>query len=385
MADTSARPGRCILILCPYPFDTAPSQRLKYEQYLPYLSDCGYRFELIPFFSPRTYAILYRNGHLFRKALGVLAGMVRRLALLPRLARADGVYIHLHVCPIGPPWLERLTCRLARAVIYDIDDMVHLLRTSSANARAGALKSSARYFMLMRRADHVITCTPALDQLVRQHNPRTTDISSTIDTVRYQPCNLYSNADELVLGWSGSHSTAPYLHLLDRVLQQLARRHRFRLLVIGPSCFELPGVKLEVVPWSSEVELPALQRIDIGLYPLPDDDWVQGKSGLKALQYMALGIPVVASAVGCNDRVVQQGRSGFLVRHEDQWLQALERLMADAELRRAFGQTGRRIVDDHYSVRANRDRYLSIFQQVYGASASSTLAVAPPKPIRRVS
>ncbi len=366
MADASARTGRHILILCPYPFDTAPSQRLKYEQYLAYLIACGYRFEIVPFFSPRTYAILYKNGHLFRKSLGVLVGLLRRLALLPRLTRADGVYIHLHVCPIGPPWLEWLTCRLARAVIYDIDDMVHLLPTSSANARAGALKSSARYFMLMRRADHVITCTPALDEFVRQHNPFTTDISSTIDTDRYQPCNAYSNAPELVLGWSGSHSTAPYLHLLDRVLQQLARRHPFRLLVIGPSCFELPGVELEVVPWSAELELPSLQRIDIGLYPLPDDDWVQGKSGLKALQYMALGIPVVASALGCNDRVVQEGRSGFLVRHEDQWLQALERLMADAELRRAFGQAGRRIVEQRYSVLANRNRYLSIFQDVFG-------------------
>lgn len=355
-----------IVILCPYPRDTAPSQRLKYEQYLSYLEVQGYRCSIHPFFSPRTYALLYKPGRSLRKVLGVISGLLRRLALLPRIARADGVYIHLHVCPLGPPWLEWLTCRLARAVIYDIDDMVHLLPTSSVNAPARVLKSSDRYFLLMRRARHVITCTPALDRLVRQHNPHTTDISSTINTTTYQPCNPYSNEGELVLGWSGSHSTAPYLHLLDGVLQQLASRHRLRLLVMGPERFALPGMTLEVVPWSTTVEIPTLQRIDIGLYPLPDDDWVQGKSGLKALQYMALGIPVVASAVGCNDRVVQHGGSGFLVRTEAEWLEALERLIADPQLRRRLGEEGRRVVEARYSVRANRDRYRAIFEQVYG-------------------
>ncbi|MEB3259757.1 MAG: glycosyltransferase family 4 protein, partial [Cyanobacteriota bacterium] len=369
-ANGAARPPMAdrkrLLVLCPYPFDTAPSQRLKYEQYLPWLRCQGYAIEIHSFFSPATYAILYRQGHLARKILGVLAGFWRRVALLPRVHAADGVYIHLHVAPLGPPWLEWLTCRLARAVIYDIDDMVHLLPTSRANAAAGWLKSNGRYFLLMRQADHVITCTPALDRLVRQVNPHTTDISSTINTDTYQPVNPYTNAKELVLGWSGSHSTAPYLHLLDGVLRQLARRHRFRLLVMGPERFELPGVSVEVIPWSTEVELPTLQRMDIGLYPLPDDPWVQGKSGLKALQYMALGVPVVATAAGCNDRVVADGVTGYLVSSEADWLAGLERLLTDPDLRRRLGHAGRARVEASYSLRANRDRYLAILQATVG-------------------
>jgi glycosyltransferase involved in cell wall biosynthesis len=362
---------RRILILCPYPFDTAPSQRLKYEQYIPYLESHGYHLSVYPFFSTTTYSILYQQGHVLRKVQGVLSGILRRLALLPQVARADGVYIHLHVCPIGPPWLEWITCRLARAVVYDIDDMVHLLPTSAANVRAGRLKSSARYFLLMRHARHVITCTPVLDRLVRQYNAETTDISSTINTTTYQPCNSFSNDKELVLGWSGSHSTAPYLHLLDRVLQQLAALVPFRLLVMGPSSFSIPGVLVEVVPWSVQVELPTLRRMDIGLYPLPDDDWVQGKSGLKALQYMALGLPVVASAVGCNHRVVRHGLTGYLVREEEEWLNALRRLIANPNLRRRLGEAGRHLVDSTYSVRANRDRYLAIFAGAYGTPSST--------------
>jgi glycosyltransferase involved in cell wall biosynthesis len=366
-----------ILILCPYPRDTAPSQRLKYEQYIPYLESRGYRLSVHPFFSSATYAILYKQGHTLGKVIGVLGGVLRRLALLPLVARADGVYIHLHVCPIGPPWLEWLTCRLARAVVFDIDDMVHLLPTSGTNARARRLKSSGRYFLLMRSARHVITCTPALDHLVRQHNPHTTDISSTIDTDRYQPCNPYSNDRELVLGWSGSHSTAPYLHLLDGVLRRLAALVPFRLLVMGPSAFTISGVSVEVVPWSASVEIPTLQRIDIGLYPLPDDDWVQGKSGLKALQYMALGIPVVASAVGCNDRVVSHGHTGYLVHSEAEWLAALEQLIADPQLRRRLGQAGRRVVETTYSVGANRDRYLAIFAEAFGTPSLASSISSP--------
>jgi glycosyltransferase involved in cell wall biosynthesis len=370
MAEAPIRARRQILILCPYPFDTAPSQRLKYEQYIPFLESCGYRIRIHPFFSPRTYAILYKPGGTLRKILGVLSGIVRRLALLPRVAQADGVYIHLHVCPIGPPWLEWLTCRLASAVVYDIDDMVHLLPTSDANAGAGRFKSSDRYFLLMRLARHVITCTPTLDLLVRQFNPRTTDISSTINTSTYEPVNSYSNARELVLGWSGSHSTAPYLHLLDGVLRRLAVLVPFRLLVMGPSAFNMPGVCVEVVPWSVSAEITTLQRMDIGLYPLPDDDWVQGKSGLKALQYMALAIPVVATAVGCNDRVVSQGQTGYLVRTEDEWLDALRRLIADPPLRRRLGQAGRQVVETTYSLQANRDRYLAIFTEAYGTPST---------------
>jgi glycosyltransferase involved in cell wall biosynthesis len=270
------------------------------------------------------------------------------------------------VAPIGPPLLEWLYLKLAKSTIYDIDDMVHLLQTSKENRLAGLFKSSRRTFLLMAGSDHVITCTPVLDQLAQRFNPHTSDISSTIDTDRYQPCNAYSNAGELTLGWSGSHTTAPYLHLLDQVLRQLANRHRFRLLVMGPATFALPGVTVEVVPWSAAIELQTLQRIDIGLYPLPNDDWVQGKSGLKALQYMALAIPVVASAVGCNARVVQHDESGFLVSSEEEWTKALERLMASPELRRSFGARGRQRVEEKYSVRANRERYLGIFQGVYG-------------------
>jgi len=354
-----------VLVICPYPYNSAPSQRLKYEQYISYLESEGFSLEIHPFFSLSTYEILYNRGYYVSKFVGVIVGFVKRLFLLTRIPFVDGLYIHLYVVPVGPPLLERLYIMLARSVIYDIDDMVHLLRTSRVNRVAGFFKSNDRIFLLMAGAKHVITCTPVLDKLAQQYNSNTTDISSTIDTDRYQPCNMYENLGKLTLGWSGSVTTAPFLHLLDRILVQLSLRHNVKLLVMGPSAFHIPGIELEVVPWSAEVELETLRRIDIGLYPLPNDDWVHGKSGLKALQYMALGIPVVASDVGCTSRVVQHEHSGYLVKTEEEWLIALELLIANPQLRRILGEHGRRWVEQHYSVYANRPRYLEIFQNTF--------------------
>ena len=110
-----------------------------------------------------------------------------------------------------------------------------------------------------------------------------------------------------------------------------------------------------------------MTRIDIGLYPLPDEPWVYGKSGLKALQYMALGIPTVASAVGMNFKVIEDGISGFLVKNDDEWITAITRLIDDPLLRASVGDASRDRVLSTYSIKANQPTYLSIFNKVYGS------------------
>lgn len=355
-----------VLVLCPYPERVAPSQRLKYEQYFGYLRQSGYEIVVSPFQTMAMWRIVFQRGRLFSKVIGVIGGYLRRALDLFRIPFYDGVYVSLNVTPLGPPLFERAVRLLARGMIYDIDDLVFLNRTSDVNRLASKIKGTNKPLYLMKHADHVITCTPYLDSFARRLNPHTTDISSTIDTDVYVPKTSYANEHRLVLGWSGTFSNAPYLRLLDSVLVELRKRIDFKLLVIGVPDFKVDGLEVEVLPWREITEVADLSQIDIGLYPLPDEGWVYGKSGLKALQYMGLGIPTVATAIGTISRIIEDGVSGYLVRTPEEWLERLYELATAPDLRARLGKNGRACVEERFSIRANRDTYLRIFQEVYG-------------------
>jgi glycosyltransferase involved in cell wall biosynthesis len=216
----------------------------------------------------------------------------------------------------------------------------------------------------MRSANHVITCTPHLDEFVRKYNSNTTDISSTVDTNRYLPVNEYSNEKKLTIGWSGSISTSKYFYLLADVLKALKKEYDFRIFVIGDKNVQIDGLEITAVDWEEEREICYLEQIDIGVYPLPFEEWVYGKSGLKAIQYMALGIPTVATAVGANFRVIENGVSGFLAKDEKEWIEIFKRLLSDPLLRKRIGLEGRQRVKKLFSIEANKDIYLDILDQL---------------------
>lgn len=352
-----------LLILCPYPEDCAPSQRLKFEQYYDFFRKNGYTLEISPFVSKKFWDIIYQPGNLHLKLWFTLSGYIRRCRDIFRAHRYDAVYVHLWVTPFGLPLFERLLFQRTRHVLYDIDDLVYLkANKSAANGFIAALKGRKKPILLMKKSRHVITCTPHLDQFVRQYNEHTTDISSTINTETYQPSKP-QNAPP-VIGWSGSHSTSRYVHLLKDVLNEVAAEIPFKLKIIGDASFQMDGVTTEAIPWKEESEVEELNTFDIGIYPLPDEEWVLGKSGLKALQYMALEIPTVATAIGANFRVIEHGVSGFLVSGDTEWKEQLLRLLKDPSLREKTGQAARQRVERYYSVKANENTYLRCLELV---------------------
>jgi glycosyltransferase involved in cell wall biosynthesis len=242
-----------------------------------------------------------------------------------------------------------------------VDDLVYLKGVKSkAHPFVSLVKGRKKPLYLMKRSDHVITCTPYLDEFVRHFNRNTTDISSTVDTVIYQPVNEYNNDKKLTIGWSGSISTSKYFYLLGKVLKKLKENYDFRILVVGDKQVNIEGLDIDAVDWEEEKELFYLHQIDIGVYPLPFEEWVYGKSGLKAIQYMALGIPTVATAIGANHRVIENGISGFLVKEEAEWIATLEKLLCDSSLRKNIGIAARKRVEDLFSIEANKTIYLDI-------------------------
>lgn len=349
-----------ILFLSPYPEHSAPSQRLKYEQYFSRFEENGFEVETSAFVSKELWSILYQEGKFITKAWYLFLGYFRRINDLIRIRQYDIVYVHLWVTPIGTPIFERIVRMLAKRLIYDIDDMVFLGHSSSANKFFKFLKGRNKMIELMKSSDHVITCTPILDKVVRKHNLNTTDISSSINTNVYKFKSKSINPAKIVLGWSGSHSTSKYLHLLDNVIIRLSKEFNIELKVIGDDSFKIPAVNVNAISWMEQDEVVELHKIDIGLYPLPDEEWVMGKSGLKALQYMSLGIPTVATALGANFRVVENNVSGILVDplDEEGWYQSIKKIIEDRDLYNQFSVEGRKRVESYYSLDANFGKYL---------------------------
>lgn len=355
-----------IVVVCPHPEGVAPGQRLKYEQYFQYFRDNGYHVVVKSFMSDRFWQIVYKDGYIFEKVFWTIWGYIKRIALIPFLPFYDGVYLFLNVTPFGKPILESIYVTLNPNMIYDIDDLVFLGNTSKVNKLVGLLKRPEKYMYLMQMAKHVIVCTPYLAQFTLERNSKVTDISSTIDTDSYRPVNTYSNEHILTIGWSGSHSTLKYFFLLKDVLLELKKKCDFKVLIFGVQECVIDGLNVEVVPFSSNLEVETIQRMDIGVYPLPlDEQWVLGKSGLKALQYMSLGIPTIATSIGANARIIEDGISGLLVTNQEEWLKALELLLTDANKRRSLGMNGSKKVLSEYSIHANKDTYLAIFKDVF--------------------
>ena len=350
-----------ILFMVPYPLNFAPSQRLKFEQYYPYFKNVGFSLKHSSFISERMWTIIYKKGNYFKKFVYLICAYLKRFALLISVRKYDIVYVHLWCTPFGPPLYEWLLKKVAKKIVYDIDDLVFLKNISHENKFLAFLKGKNKPLFLMREANHVITCTPYLDAIAQKLNKDTTDISSTINTNYYQPRNKYNNIQKLVIGWSGSHSTSTYLYLLKDILLELNKSHPFKLLVMGNADFYIDGLDIEAIPWKEEWEISTLQRIDIGVYPLPtNEEWVLGKSGLKALQYMALGIPTVASDVGCNNRIIEHGVNGYLVNGNIEWEDCLTELMVNPGLRKRIGEAGRKKVVTNFSLDANKDSYIKI-------------------------
>lgn len=353
-----------ILFLAPYPVGCAPSQRFKYEQYYSHFRKNGFSVTTSSFVNRPFWGIIYKPGFLLQKISYTLRGYLIRIRDLFRLRSFDIVYIHLWVTPLGTPIFEWIVNLIAKRVIYDLDDMIYLGHSSEANKFFIGLKGKRKMPYLIKHANHVIVSSPELFEFAANINQKTTDITSSVDTDRFIASNDKVSADKLVIGWTGTHSTSKYLNLLNGVLQRLSAEIDFKLIVIGDESFACDGIDIDHREWTVETEVRELLDIDIGLYPLPFEQWIMGKSGLKAITYMSLGIPCVASAIGANMRVVEDEVTGYLVKTDDEWYDKIKILAENPEKRREMGANGRKVVEKKFSVKSNLENYLRVLNSV---------------------
>ena len=352
-----------LLAIVPNLYDTSPGQRFRIEQWEPLLRERGVEITYAPFLDEELSSVLYRAGKMGTK----LSHVVRRFGGRLRDVRAakdfDAVYIFREAALFGPPIFERMIRRRV-PFVFDFDDAIFVSYRSPSNGYLSYLKFAAKASTICRLASHVMVGNPYLAEYSRQFNPHVTIVPTTIDLNKYHVVERAADPHPVVIGWTGSFSTVQHLDTLRGALQKLAQREKFRLKVIGTPAYKLEGVEVEAMDWHADTEVEDLTPCDIGIMPLPDDAWSKGKCGLKALQFMALGTPVICSPVGVNTDIIQDGENGYIADSEDEWVEKLGALIRSAESRKRIGLAGRATVEERYSATVQAPRVFEIFESV---------------------
>lgn len=267
----------------------------------------------------------------------------------------DALMLHCELFPLMPAWMEQYLLR--KPYVYDFDDAFYLKYRNGRFSRLQPILGR-KFESVMASAARVTAGSHVLQDYAARHNPKTSFLPTVVDTSRYLPFS-HKRGRELVIGWIGSPSTAPYLSLLVSPLTRLGLEGPVRFIVVGGRAPVIPNITLEEVPWSEDTEVELINRFDIGVMPLPDDAWARGKCAFKLIQYMACGVPVIASPIGANVEVVGK-ECGLLATTELNWLEAFRALRDQPEYATEMGKAGRERIERDYSL----DRNIPVLAEV---------------------
>ena len=320
------------------------SSRVRAYQYIGALEAAGFEVTIRPLLDDGYLRRRYARDEINVTAVGW--AYARRVGTMLRSRRYDLLYIEKELFQWIPGPIERLLLSGTRYVL-DYDDAI--FHTYDQH-RFGVVRSilGSKIAGLMQRAQLVIVGNEYLAQYAATAGARRIAVVPTaVDLTRYEE-RKWPDRAPFTVGWIGSPSTTRYLNLVAPALAD-ACGDGGRVLLVGAREIALPGARVTRVPWAEETEVDHIRTFDLGIMPLPDEPWARGKCGYKLIQYMACGIPVVASPVGVNAQIVAPGVNGFLPTTLEQWRDALLTLRARADLRRSMGEAGRRTVEDGYS------------------------------------
>jgi glycosyltransferase involved in cell wall biosynthesis len=338
----------------------AASARIRVENFVPHLSALGVELDYRPMLTDREYAGFVRGARATDVALPAAASLAR---LARRQAAKPGVPVLVHRLRslLPAPGLEFRE----RVDIYDFDDAMYLQAGVGTGGLAHAIKREAqRWHAYVKKARIVIAGNETLAAAALEANRRVEVIPSCVEPSR-QPLRKHADRELITVGWIGSPATSGFLLPLLVVFERINRGGQsVRLVCVGAG--PLPSASwLEQRPWSLETEATDLTDFDIGIMPLPNDPWNQGKCGYKLLQYFSAGVPVIASPVGLNKKLVAADR-GRLAESPEDWERALLELIADAAARAGIGAAGRALVEAEYSYDRWAPELASLLRSVSG-------------------
>ena len=312
------------------------ASRYRVLQYLPYLKYRGVQADIIT--HPSSITELYRFFRLLPRYDSIFLQRKRFHGILLRLLRAR-----------------------AKNIIYDFDDAVMYKNSTAASAHSKTRQK--RFASMMRACDSVIAGNTFLKEQAEKYNKNVVMIPTVIDQDRYSPKEYNSTKQRIVIGWIGDHGSIHYLEKMRPVFEQLGKKYpNVELEIICDTFFDCDNIRVIKRIWSSEHEVEYLKELDIGIMPLVQDRWSEGKCGLKIIQYFGVGVPVVCTPVGINKDVVRDSYNGFYAESHEQWVEKLSQLIENPELRKVMGLRGHDAVLKVFSLQACASKYYEVIR-----------------------
>ncbi len=331
--------------------EESPGSRYRLVQYTDELNRLGIQLKVWPFFSPTEFQALYRRG-LTTRAKAVWHGYRRRRRQISSLSDTDAVIVYRELAPFFNRLLLGSLKSTGIPYLFDLDDAVYLPVEGGTSWLRPLRQERKDTKAIVRGARVVLAGNRWLAEFARHEGAKRVQIVPTVvDADRLQPSAARAAQGVVRISWVGTHTTQPYLELVRSALEEVASQREFCFEVVSsrpPN--RLGSVPVKATRWRLADETSYFANADIGLYPLPDSDWSRGKCGLKAIQYMAAGVPVVASPVGVVAEMVQHGETGFHARTHDEWVSGILRLVDSAEQRERMGAAGRAFVEGRYTI-----------------------------------
>jgi len=333
------------------------SSRLRSFQYLDLLRGAEWDVTVSPLLSDEYIERLYAGR---KRQLGdIICGYGQRVLALLDARKYDIVWIESELFPWIPKILERILLPAHIPYILDFDDAVfHRYDMHPWPIVRWGL--GRKIDALMRNAAVVVAGNEYIRERAFAAGAHHIEILPTvIDLSRYSSTSVTPRAIP-VIGWIGTPNTQPHLEVASAALCELSRKHAFKVLLVGADEGAIPTVAHETVEWREDTEVESIRKLDIGIMPLIESPFAKGKCGYKLIQYMACGLPVVASPIGINSKLVEHGKNGYLANSRETWIEALSALLSSRELRATMGAEGRRQVEAQYSLAATGPKLLRI-------------------------
>ena len=343
--------------------DLGASSRLRSVQYIPFLNANGLDVYLSPLFS-NEYLLSKYGGKSTKKE--IILGYFNRFRVLLSLKKYDVVFIEKEIFPLIPAIAEYFLYKFRIKYIVDYDDAVFHNYDLSNNIIVRTV--------MRHKIDRVMSCAACvvagneyLSKRAMAAGAQWVELIPTVvDIMRYSPRINFSSCRP-VIGWIGSPSTQDYVVGIKDALVSICNTYRARLLLIGATekmHTEFNDLDIEILPWSEDKEAEFIRKMDIGIMPLPDGPWEKGKCGYKIIQYMASGVPVVASPVGVNVKIVTESKCGILASSLPDWEVALLELIQSPTQRMKMGSAGRSEVEKVYSLQVQAPALMKIFSNI---------------------